>query len=595
MKTGGVLLVIFLAFTLASAVLSTSPASATLFTITPLYAADKGTSASSSTLTYSLAHTPTSGDTLIATVGSTASTTSTTISSITQTGVTWTYVIRGVSTGTGRPNSEIWVGVVGAGAGTSLTITYSGTTTTLIQSIIYEYPLALAVDQTAHHDGQNTNPNTGTTAATAVLQEILIGCIQIHGGGPMSTPTNGFTLTNYATTEDTGCLTKSVSVIGTYSTGVTVASTTSSGCIAAFKPSSAPTSYYYTFSAKYENGTATTISVTETDPSGTSTFNVSTSATYYFTVQPTVFTWTVTGGYPRQIYPTGPTGTYLITQAESTTTLFNIQFKDLANVFASGAATLRISKVISGSSAIVTEFPVPDTISSNPAALIPNTAYTVDLIDHNGVIHALGNYIPLISAQTPTFLLAQTPFAGLIQFVVPSLQYNCIRVTPYTTITVNYVNTLTAYTTPWARVDWKYRNGTVAYSITSSGESIPFTWTGATPSIDYVVTLRVYHTFFGNVTKSFISLGIPFNPAAPISLVGLGNWGGVAASAVVGIIVLLLFAGMGSSMKPGSAAVMLCIVGAVLAYEGWLLITATVLTIALTFAVIMAMNEERRT
>jgi hypothetical protein len=41
--------------------------------------------------------------------------------------------------------------------------------------------------------------------------------------------------------------------------------------------------------------------------------------------------------------------------------------------------------------------------------------------------------------------------------------------------------------------------------------------------------------------------------------------------------------------------VMLCIVGAILAYEGWLIITGTVLTIALVFAVIMAMNEERRT
>ena len=358
----------------------------------------------------------------------------------------------------------------------------------------------------------------------------------------------------------------------------------------------APTAYHYTLNSSNEDGTAAVVTVTETDPSGSSTLSVTgTPAVFYFTVQPTVFTWTVTGGYPRQIYPTGPTGTYLITQAESTTTLFNIQFKDLANVFASGAATLRISKIVSGSSAIITEFPVPDTISSNPAALIPNTAYTVDLIDHNGVTHALGNYIPLISAQTPTFLLAQTPFAGLIQFVVPNLQYSCARITPYTTITVDYVNTLTAYTTPWARVDWKYRNGTIAHSLTSSGEAITFTWTGATPAIDYVVTLRVYHTFFGNVTKSFISTGIPFNPAAPISLVGLGNWGGVAASAVVGIIVLLLFAGMGSSMKPGSAAVMLCIVGAILAYEGWLIITASVLAIALTFAVIMAMNEERRT
>jgi hypothetical protein len=295
------------------------------------------------------------------------------------------------------------------------------------------------------------------------------------------------------------------------------------------------------------------------------------------------------------IVPDADTGTYVITQAESTTTLFNIQFKDLANVFAPGAATLRISKVISGVSTVVTEFSVPDTISSNPAALIPNTAYTVDLIDHNGGTHALGNYIPLISTQTPTFLLAQTPFAGLIQFVVPNLQYSCARITPYTTITVNYVNTLTAYTTPWARVDWKYRNGTIAHSLTSSGEAITFTWTGATPATEYVVTLRVYHTFFGNVTKSFISTGIPFNPAAPISLVGLGNWGGVAASAVVGIIVILLFAGLGSSMKPGAAAVMLCIVGAILAYEGWLIITGTVLTIALVFAVIMAMNEERRT
>jgi hypothetical protein len=355
-------------------------------------------------------------------------------------------------------------------------------------------------------------------------------------------------------------------------------------------------SSYFTLSSIAEDGTAyTPILVTETDPTGTASFNVtSTPTNYYFTALPSAFTWGVGGGLQRQIYPTALNLTYRITYPESPASLFNIQFKDLANVFSYGTATLRINRYVGGVLTTIQLVPVPNSMVSNPAPLVPNDPYIVDLIDANGVTHALGNYIPMASVPVPIFLLVSTPFGSLAQFVSVWLKYSSVRVTPYTTSTVTYLNTLTTSTTPWANCTWRLTQyGPVQHSLASSGENIVFTWAGATANKDYIVTLRVYNTFFGNVSKTFLASGTPYVPGAPLDLSGLGTWGGVAGTSIIGIFGILVVAGLGTGYKAGSAAVMVVLVSALIAYEGWIAISYTILTIGLAFAVMMAINEGR--
>lgn len=101
----------------------------------------------------SLASTPTNGNLLIACVGRDGTGS---ISSITQTGVTWSQV---ATSGTGSaPVMFIWKGIVGSGAGTSITIAcssttfmgahiseWSGITGTLDNSAIYSAQAGIAV------------------------------------------------------------------------------------------------------------------------------------------------------------------------------------------------------------------------------------------------------------------------------------------------------------------------------------------------------------------------------------------------------------------------------------------------------------------
>ncbi len=589
-------IILILIILLISSLFITPPtAKATLYTVARLYAVDRSTYGGGSTSApFTLANAPTSGDTLIMTASLISGAAVRTITAITQVGVTWTNVQRS-SHAASKLGAEIWIGVVGVGAVANGTATTSNADAIVIMNV-GEYSCGLAVDLIAKHDTQSgASKVTGTLAAGSNVQDLLVGSIIASPSGTQTTPINGFTLIDGASFGGTSNAYLELLSAGTIlSSGTTTAVNQGAGCIASFKITGGASAYNYTLSAKWENGTATTLTAIAIETGNSTTLSITgTPTTYYFTSQPLAFSWTVTGGNTRILEPTAATGTYVLTNAQNATTIFNIQFKDLANVFGAGSALLRISKIVVGTSTIITQFTVPDTLASNPAALIPSTAYTVDLIDYNGVTHALGNYIPFAGTTTQTFLLASPPFAGLAQWVQPYISSNITRPAPSTSITVNYNSSLTTYSTDWGRVQWKYRNLTVAHTIVSAGgNSISFNWAAASATTDYIVVLSVHNTFFGNVTKSFISLAPKTSPGVP-SLAGLGTFGGVNPAYMIGICILLCFAGVATAWKPGAGAVGTVIVGALLAYYGWIGITETILMIALSFAVMYAMNEGR--
>ena len=186
--------------------------------------------------------TPTNGNLLIATI---AGRYALAVSSISQTGVTWT---RQVANSWDGPHgfAEIWAGVVGSGASTSITVT-------LNQSAIYgaiadicEYSGLITsgfLDKTATAKGGPTvDAVTGTTGTTSQTTELWIGCIESVNTG-QTNPINDFTLLDGIIymgdpnhPEANGYLEKIVSSTGTASSGDTMGgSTYYVGCIATFK------------------------------------------------------------------------------------------------------------------------------------------------------------------------------------------------------------------------------------------------------------------------------------------------------------------------------------------------------------------------
>jgi hypothetical protein len=201
----------------------------------------QGTTSSGSTISVTLAQTPTQGNTLIAVIGTNQTGGSENVSSITQTGVTWSLVVPDDQV----VANEIWMGAVGSGASTSVSVTLAQSVYAAVADICEWSGIASnPVDKTATNNGTNsTQTDTGTTATTTQANELLIGMVGVYGQA-QSSPTNSFTMLDGVYLNVTGGISvsylyKIVSSTGMANSGTTIASSSPAweGCIATFKAS----------------------------------------------------------------------------------------------------------------------------------------------------------------------------------------------------------------------------------------------------------------------------------------------------------------------------------------------------------------------
>lgn len=233
------------------------PAQADYQTITHIVGQSGRGVTETDTLEVTMALTPTSGNALIAVIGTGNYTSYVTVSSITETNVVWTYQIgkqanEAYNSGFGYENVEIWYGVVSTGASKTVTIALNTVTLQAVANI-YEYSGLLTtgfLDKNATNSGHTDSTDTGTTATTTQTVELWIGGIAaIENTSNQTAPTNSFTLYdgNYSKYSGSsfylkvGYLEKIVSSTGTANSGTTCAGNDWAGCIATFKAASSPT------------------------------------------------------------------------------------------------------------------------------------------------------------------------------------------------------------------------------------------------------------------------------------------------------------------------------------------------------------------
>lgn len=202
-----------------------------------------GISGTTTPLTLNLPWTPTAGRVIVAVVLTGSFTAARSVTSIVQTNVTWTFQ-------TGRTQSsppavahlrvEIWYGVVGAAAGTTITTNLSGNPDVGGGIWVMEYSGLLPVgflDQVAGNSGYSSNPDSGTTAVTSQPLELWVAVL-VHLYVTGTLPTNGFTIQAQGTSGNFrgDFLDKIVSAVGAANTSVTVAGDTWwAGAIATFR------------------------------------------------------------------------------------------------------------------------------------------------------------------------------------------------------------------------------------------------------------------------------------------------------------------------------------------------------------------------
>jgi hypothetical protein len=205
-----------------------------------------------SPVTITLGNTPQAGDVLVLAYGSEGFSTGTivyyTISNIQQQGVTWSKVIGKTNSYSGKSayytvDSEIWFGVVAAGASATITVTLSGSPGTTGGAVcdVCEYSGVVTsnyIDQTATNAGSGTTPDTGTTPNTTQASELWVGST-VDVEYAQSSPTNGFTLldgASYNAAVSEAYLEKTVTSQGAAHSSTTCTSTLAwAGCIATFK------------------------------------------------------------------------------------------------------------------------------------------------------------------------------------------------------------------------------------------------------------------------------------------------------------------------------------------------------------------------
>jgi len=188
----------------------------------------------SSTVSDTLTSTPVYGDLLIATVGtSTVSTDpAANVASITETGVTWTYQVGQQVTLSGEVllDVEIWAGVVGGGASTSVTVNLANTAVLGAVVDISEYQglttSGFLEASSSDSSQQGLNPSTGAIS-TSQSNSLIIGAT-VTGGYSQTNPTNSFTLSDGAA-QTTGATFVSLSYleldnanVGIQSSGTTI-------------------------------------------------------------------------------------------------------------------------------------------------------------------------------------------------------------------------------------------------------------------------------------------------------------------------------------------------------------------------------------
>jgi flagellin-like protein len=221
---------------------SASPSPSPAPSIQQVHGPARGTS-TSSTITVTLSNTPTSGNKLVAVIGTyrTYSSTARTVSSITETGVTWAkQTSESDSSGNDVRDVEIWLGTVNSGASTSISITLSGSPNGAVADVCEYSGLASSpLDRTAGTDNSGTSTSTGTTTTTAQSSELWIGGIIVEGNSAQTSPTNGF-INRDGATYNSGMslsyLEKIVSATGTANSGTTISTSSYwNGCIATFK------------------------------------------------------------------------------------------------------------------------------------------------------------------------------------------------------------------------------------------------------------------------------------------------------------------------------------------------------------------------
>jgi hypothetical protein len=450
------------------------------------------------------------------------------------------------------------------------------------------------VDVSDSLDNQAGNPNTGTATGATAAQEIYIGATASYDNFAQSTPTNGFTLVDGVpfivggATVAEGVLEKIVSYPQTISSAVTCGTSHSCGAILALKPTT-PTAYHYALSSKYEDGTNLAINATVLDTSGaSSTINIPSGAnvTYYFTDRPTYFTWNITASYYRRIYVTADTGSFVLTIPEATFAVFTPLIRDFAYATNSGAY-LESYRSVGGANTLIERVPLTNLINGIPLILTINRVYT--LLVNTPTVDFSFSFYSTTATASPVLVLTPPSYSDVLQFNTRYIHANLTRPTT-TTIKLEYLDDLANTTITVFNI--RTRAGALVATWNTTSDNFSHTHAGLTNTTDYIAEALITHGEYGNLTYRRVFAGA-VAPITPPDLTGLGTFGAIDMTQVLGAGIIVISAAMFGAINVGGGLIVTALVAATLDYYGWITIDAGVIVLVIAVALFYIWGRAR--
>jgi len=352
------------------------------------------------------------------------------------------------------------------------------------------------------------------------------------------------------------------------------------------------TSSYDIYAAYYEddgsfqgNSSVTVVHINGEE----TTYTVHQNQSFNFSDQILCFRWNITDGNERVIYVVDTYENLTLFIPEGTYSIYYFTIQDYIGLLQTGDAYLESYRFVNGSvqqSKLIERKLVQDYVSEVPLIMNVGSTYLLKL-RVGSTVYSFG-YFTAGSDTTQTLPVQDISFTSRVE-----IAYRYVRVEASrnnTEITVNYQDTLENTTS--VSLEIQYRNGSVAYSDSSTGYLVQFYWGNADSETDYIVYVTVNHASLGTLNYKQV---LPYSPSVspPFDLSPLGTFP-ITNNQVVPLVIILFVAGVFSTLTAPLGIFLTVLTAVVLRYIGWLNLSWTILSFAMSLAVIYAIAVLKR-
>ena len=215
------------------------------------------------------------------------------------------------------------------------------------------------------------------------------------------------------------------------------------------------------------------------------------------------FFWDLPGGGTRRVYVTAPIETFYLFTPHDTYSSYSFDITDYIGAIGFQDSYLEMYAVVNTTSFLVERYLIWDSESTSPLTAMLNKIYDLKIKLPNNNVYSFGYWVPT-TATPPTLTLSlldpddyYQPISGIVE--IEATRPNA------THIQIEYLDKMDLTLSVFVNIT--LRDETIVYNFTGGSPIEIFNWYDAVNTTEYVVNVRVSHSYYGEVTYSTILIG----------------------------------------------------------------------------------------